>query len=92
VETKHRTNENEKIEALRRRKAALDAALVQEIGKQQKTEAKNLKREFATVGEALVKYSRENADFKLMLTQVLPAAITDDSSTRNFLRGRGWAL
>jgi hypothetical protein len=85
------TNHRDKIEALRLRRAALDAALAEEIGKQQKAEAKNLKREFATVGEALVKYSRENADFKLMLTQVLRTAITDDS-TRKFLRGRGWAI
>jgi hypothetical protein len=91
VKTKGATNDNDKIEALRKRKAALDAALTLEIGKQQKAEAKNLKREFSTVGEALVKYSRENADFKLMLQQVLPTAITEDAK-RVFLRGRGWAI
>ena len=92
METKNGTNGNGKLEALRRREEGLKKQIEAERAKQQKAQVRDSKREFASVGEALVKYARENADFKLMLTQVLRTAITDDS-TRNFLRaGRGWAI
>ena len=87
METK---NGNEKIEALRRREAALKAAIATEQVKQQKANAKLQAREFATVGEALCKYAMQSsADFKLMLKQVLASAVTDEP-TRKFLTGRGW--
>ena len=86
METK---NGSEKIEALRRREQALKTAIAAEQVKQQKANAKLQAREFSTVGEALVKYSAQSADFKLMLKQVLTSAVTDDA-TRKFLAGRGW--
>jgi len=86
------TNGNGKIEALRKREAALKAALAAELVKQQKAKAKLAAREFAEVGEALCKYAAQSPDFKTMLRQVLPvavAAVCDDAS-RKFLAGRGW--
>lgn len=83
------TNGNGKIEALRKREAALKAAIAVEQIKQQKAKAKLQAREFATVGEALCKYAAQSADFRLMLKQVLQSAVTDDA-VRKFLAGRGW--
>jgi hypothetical protein len=83
------TNGNGKIEALRKREAAIKAALAAEQVKQQKAKAKLAAREYATVGEALVKYAVQSPDFHLMLKQVLASAVTDDAA-RKFLLGRGW--
>jgi hypothetical protein len=83
------SNGNGKLEALRKREAALKAALAAELVKQQKAKAKMAAREYATVGEALVKYAAQSPDFHLMLKQVLASAVTDDAS-RKFLAGRGW--
>ena len=83
------SNGNGKLEALRKREAALKAALAAELVKQQKAKAKMAAREYATVGEALVKYAVQSPDFHLMLKQVLASAVTDDAA-RKFLLGRGW--
>jgi len=82
-------NGSEKIEALRKREAALKAAIAAEQVRQQKAQAKLQVREFSAVGEALVKYAGQSPDFKLMLKQVLASAVTDEP-TRKFLSGRGW--
>lgn len=82
-------NGNGKIEALRKREAALKAAIAAEQVRQQKRKQKTEGREFAAIGEALVKYAGQSTEFKLMLTQVLASAVTDDL-TRKFLAGRGW--
>jgi len=79
----------DKIEILRKREAALKAAIAAEQVKQQKAKAKLQAREFVTVGEALCKYAAQSPDFHLMLRQVLQTAVTDDAS-RKFLAGRGW--
>ncbi len=81
----------ERIEALMKRETALRAALAAERMKQAKLDAKDLKKEFATVGEVLVLYSRQSAEFKTMLKQVLPvAAAVADESAQRFLKTRGW--
>jgi hypothetical protein len=82
-------NSNGKLEALRQRKAALKAAIAAEQVKQQKAKAKLEAREFATVGEALVRYAGQSPEFKIMLRQVLPTAVTDEKA-RRFLQERGW--
>jgi hypothetical protein len=84
-----KTNGNDKIEALRKREAALKAAIASEQVKQQKEQARLQAREFSTIGEALCKYAGQSADFKLMLKQVLTSAITEEP-TRKFLSSRGW--
>jgi len=48
-----KTNGSEKIEALRKREAALKAAIAAEQVRQQKQKAKELKRDFADIGETL---------------------------------------
>jgi hypothetical protein len=80
---------NGKLEALRKREAALKVALAAELVKQQKAKAKLQAREFSVVGEALCKYAAQSPDFHLMLRQVLQTAVTDDAS-RKFLALRGW--
>jgi hypothetical protein len=80
---------SDRIEILRRREAALKSAIAAEQVKQQQIKARLDAREFATVGEALVKYAGQSPDFKLMLKQVLAAAVTDETALK-FLAGRGW--
>jgi hypothetical protein len=86
------TNGNGKIEALRKKEAALKAAIAAEHVKQQKAKAKLAAREFAEVGEALCKYAAQSPEFKTMLQQVLPVAMAavSDEASRKFLAGRGW--
>jgi hypothetical protein len=80
---------NSKLEALRKREAALKAAIVAEQVRQQKRNEKDNARLFAMIGEALVIYGNQSTDFKTMLRQVLASAITDERS-RQFLKDRGW--
>jgi hypothetical protein len=82
-------NAHTKIEALRKREAALKAAIAAEQARQQKTRLKLQAREFSAVGEALCKYAGQSPDFKLMLKQILASAALDEAS-RRFLSGRGW--
>jgi len=81
----------DKIEILRNRIGALEESLAAEKARQQKAKAKLQAREFSLVGEALCKYATQaqSADFRLMLSQVLPLAVTDDKA-RRFLQERGW--
>ncbi len=81
--------DNGKLEALRQREAALKAAIAAEQVRQQKAKAKLDAREFLMVGEALVRYAGQSPEFKTMLRQVLPTAVTDERA-RRFLEERGW--
>lgn len=80
---------NPKLEALRKREAALKAAIAAEQVRQQKQREKSDARLFSIVGAALVAYGTESHDFKTMLRQVLASAVTDERS-RQFLGSRGW--
>jgi hypothetical protein len=80
---------NAKIETLLKREAALKAAIAEEKVRQQKAKERVEAREFATVGEALVRYAGQSPEFKTMLRQVLPTAVTDERA-RRFLQERGW--
>jgi hypothetical protein len=89
MKTNNRTKFDEDILSLEAREAKVKAALAAVKVKKQKWEEALIKREFATVGESLVKYAGQSPDFKLMLKQVLASAVTDEAA-RKFLAGRGW--
>jgi hypothetical protein len=80
---------NGKIESLRKREAALKAAIAAETQKQQKREAKNRQRLADLIGTALVDQAGSSPDLQLMLKQILSGAVTDVSA-RRFLEERGW--
>lgn len=82
-------NGNNRIDALRRREAALKAAIAAEKVRQQKRKEKDDARVFAVVGEALTRYAEQSPDFRLMLKQVLQSADLRDTD-RAFLAGKGW--
>jgi hypothetical protein len=82
-------NDNGKLETLRRREAALKAAIAAEKVRQQKKREKDEAHEASVIGEALLRYSRQMPDFRLMLKQVLATAELSDSN-RAFLAGKGW--
>jgi hypothetical protein len=91
METKNGTNDNEKIEAMRRRFAAYKAKLDQAVVRDQKAKAKVLKHEFADVGATLCRFAAKSPEFHGALKQMLAAAITvADEPTRKFLTTRGW--
>lgn len=79
----------DKLEALRKREAALKAAIAAEKVRQLKRKEKDDARVFAVVGEALARYAEQSPDFRLMLKQVLQAAELRDTD-RAFLAGKGW--
>jgi hypothetical protein len=83
---------NGKLEALRKRETALKAVIAAEQIRQQRAKAKLQAREFAAVGEVLCRYAGQSPEFKTMLRQVLPVAITAvaDEKVRQFLVCRGW--
>ena len=80
---------NEKLEALRRKEAALKAAIAAEKVRQQKRREKEDARLFAIVGEAVIRNARRSPQFELMLKQVLQSAELRDTN-RAFLSGKGW--
>jgi len=80
---------NAKLEALRRREAALKAAIAQEKVLQERRAAKHNAKLFSVLGEALTHYAAQSPDFKLMLKQVLQSAELRETD-RAFLTGKGW--
>jgi hypothetical protein len=80
---------SDRLEALRRKEAALKEAIAAEKVRQQKRSAKEDARLFSVLGEALTHYAAQSPDFKLMLKQVLQSADLRDTD-RAFLAGKGW--
>jgi hypothetical protein len=80
---------NAKLDALRKREAALRAAIANEKVRQQKRLEKDDARLFSIVGAALVQNAAHSSDFRLMLKQVLQAAEMRDTD-RAFLTSKGW--
>lgn len=86
--TKNNSNNN-KLEALRKKEAALKAAIAAEQVKQQKRNQRENERLFSVVGHALVENATKNPSFGLMVKQVLQAAELRETD-RVFLTGKGW--
>jgi hypothetical protein len=80
---------NEKLESLRRKEAALKAAIATEKVRQQKRKEKEDARLFSIVGEVLVKNAAQSPDFQLMLKQVLQSAALRETD-RVFLAAKAW--
>ena len=80
---------HDRIEALRKREAAVRAAIAQEKVRAQKKKEKDDARLFSIVGAALVRNAERSPDFQLMLKQILQAAELRDSD-RAFLAQKGW--
>jgi hypothetical protein len=78
-----------RLEALRKREAALKAAIAAEQIRRQKRKEKEDTRLFSIVGAALVQNAAQSPDFRLMLKQVLQSAALRESD-RAFLAGKGW--
>jgi hypothetical protein len=83
------TQNDKRLDRLRRRESDLKAAIAAEQVRRQKVKAKLEAREFAVVGEALCRYAAQSADFHKMISQVLQTVVTDEAA-RRFLSARGW--
>ncbi len=84
-----KTSGNAVLDALRKKEAALKAAIATEKVKQQKRQEKDDARLFSIVGAALVQNAAQSPDFRLMLKQVLQSAALRETD-RAFLAGKGW--
>jgi hypothetical protein len=80
---------NAKLEALRKREAAVKTAIAAEKVRQQKRKQNDDARVALIVGEALIRYAGQSPDFRLMLKQVLQSAELRDAQ-RAFLALEGW--
>jgi hypothetical protein len=91
MNTHNGTNGNRRIALLKQKEREIRAKLAAEQVKQQKAKAKELKRDFADIGETLCKYAWQTPAFELTLKQMLAAAsAVTDEPTRKRLSGRGW--
>jgi hypothetical protein len=79
----------DKLAALRKREAALKAAIAQEQVRQQKLKEKRHTRLAAVVGEALLQEAARVPDFELLLKQTLKKAVRDDKAVK-FLTEMRW--
>ena len=78
-----------KIETLRKREAALKAAIAAEQVKQQKLKTKKQQRLEALIGNALVTKAEASPEFHLMVNDLLDEAIAD-TKLRILLAELGW--
>jgi hypothetical protein len=81
---------NEKLEALRKREAALKSAIAAELVRQQKKKEKEDARLCSIIGTALVQNAAAHPDFELMLKSVLKTSTTLGDSDKRLLRAKGW--
>jgi hypothetical protein len=78
-----------KLEVLRKREAALKAAIAEEQVRQQKRRDKNRARLASIVGVALLEEAARVPDFELLLKQTLKKAVNDDKAVK-FLTEMRW--
>ncbi len=81
---------NSRIDALRKREAALRDAIAQEKVRQQKHDEKDTARLHSIIGEALVKNAAQIPDFELLLKGVLARTTTLSEAQTKLLKARGW--
>lgn len=79
-----------KLEALRKREAALKNAIAIEKVRQQKQEEKDEARLHSIIGAALVQNAAKHADFELMLKGILKSATSFSDGEKKLLRAKGW--
>ena len=86
------TNENGKgrIEALREKQRAIQAAIAAEQVKRKKREFRDYERLKAVIGGALLATAAEDATFSQHLKERLQKAAIVESE-KSFLRSKGWA-
>lgn len=83
-------NGNGKIEALRKREAAIKAALAAEQVKQQKRKEKENARLASIIGSALIdNCAKQPNSVGVMVRQILAASSLRETD-RAFLAGKGW--
>jgi hypothetical protein len=79
-----------RIQALRKKEAALKATIALELVRQQKRKEKDDARLFSIIGQALVQNAAKHPDFELMLKSVLQTATSLGDSEKKLLRTKGW--
>lgn len=85
-------NGNEKLDALRKREAALKTAIAAEKVRNQKRNEKEHARLCSVIGAALVHNAALHPDFEGMLKSILQTAASISDSDRKLLRAKGWVI
>ena len=81
---------NSKLEALRKKEAALKEAIALEKVRQQKRREKEEARLCSIIGAMLVQNAAKHPDFELMLKSVLQKTTSLSDSDKKLLRANGW--
>jgi hypothetical protein len=81
---------NDRLEALRKREAALREAIAFEKVRQQKKNEKDDARLHSIIGEALVNNAALHPDFELMLKGILKSQKSFTDGEAKLLRMKGW--
>ena len=85
-------NGNEKLDALRKRAAALKAAIAVEKVRNQKRKENDDARLCSVIGAALVHNAALHPDFEGMLKSILQTATSISDGDRKLLRAKGWVI
>jgi hypothetical protein len=90
MDTKAETTNNNRLQALRKKEAALKTAIAEEKVRQLRKKQRDDARLFSIVGQALVENAEKNPDgLGVMVKQVMQAAELRETD-RAFLAGKGW--
>jgi hypothetical protein len=84
------TNGNDRIEALRRRQAALREQVARELVRQQKKNERDEARLHSIIGGVLLRNAARHPDFELMLKSLLKSTTSFSDSEAKLLRAKGW--
>lgn len=83
------TENNPRLNVLRKREAALRSAIAAEKVKQQKRDEREATRLGLIVGSALVSEGQESPEFRDMLIRILRGSDMNESD-KGFLQKKGW--
>jgi hypothetical protein len=79
-----------RIDALRKREAALRAAIAMEKVRQQKKDHKDDCRVQGIIGEVLVRHAAQHSDLELMIKSILGSDKSLTDTQIRLLQERGW--
>lgn len=81
---------NGRLDALRKREAALRNAILIEKVRQQKKDERDDARLHLIIGAALLHNAKKHTDFELMLRSVLASVTTFSDGETRLLKTKGW--
>lgn len=84
------TNGNQRIEALRKRQAALREQMARELVRQQKKNERDDAKLHAVIGATLARNISEHPELEVMVKAILKSTNTFSDSEKKLLLSKGW--